>query len=89
MSSGVRSRGKKIRDALISVSARTSLTVLFWLMSGWGPSPATPKIGRSLSKVPETEEMADRRNWCLKSRARVSDGLARRFFVVRRKNLRR
>jgi hypothetical protein len=38
--------------------------------------------------VAETEQIADRRNWCLNSRARVSDGSVRRFFVAHRKNLR-
>jgi hypothetical protein len=46
------------------------------------------KIGRSMSIVAETEQIAYRRNWCLKSRAQFSDRLARRFFVGCRKNLR-
>jgi hypothetical protein len=46
------------------------------------------KIDRSMPIVAETEQIADRRNSCLESRAQFSDGSARRFFVVRRKNLR-
>jgi len=41
------------------------------------------KIDRLIPIVVETEQIVDRRNWCLKSRAQISDGLARRFFVVR------
>jgi hypothetical protein len=46
------------------------------------------KIDRSLSIVAETEPILDRRNFPLNSRAQISDGSARRFFVARRKNLR-
>ena len=45
--------------------------------------------GRLMPIVVETEQIADRRNFPLNSRAQFSDGSARRFFVVRRKNLRR
>ena len=47
------------------------------------------KLDRWLPIVAETETLADRRNSFLKSRARISDGLARRSFRARRKNLRR
>jgi hypothetical protein len=40
------------------------------------------KIDRPISKVFETEQIADRRNSPLDSRARISDGSGRRFFVV-------
>jgi hypothetical protein len=43
------------------------------------------KIDRLIPIVAETEQIVDRRNWYLKSRAQISDGSARRFFVVRRK----
>jgi hypothetical protein len=46
------------------------------------------KIDRLMPIVAETEQIADRRNLCLKSRAQFSDGSERRFFVARRKNLR-
>jgi hypothetical protein len=50
-------------------------------------SPQNLKFSRSAPIVPETERILDRRNSCLKSRAQISDGSARRFFVVRGKNL--
>jgi hypothetical protein len=55
-------------------------------------TPLSRKISRIEQTVPivaEIEQVADRRNSLLKSRAEISDGLARRFSVVRRKNLHR
>jgi len=49
---------------------------------------AMQKIDRSTSIVAETEQFGARRNSCLKSRARLSDGSERRFLGVRRKHLR-
>src|SRR3979490_321196 len=40
------------------------------------------KIDQSISIVCETEQIADRRNSPLNSRARISDGSGIRFFVV-------
>ena len=40
------------------------------------------KIDQSISIVFETEQIADRRNSPLNSRARISDGSGIRFFVV-------
>jgi hypothetical protein len=47
------------------------------------------KIDRSMPIVAETQQILNRRNSPLNSRAEISDGSGRRFFVVRRKNLRR
>lgn len=44
------------------------------------------EIGRSIPIVAETEQIADRRYSPLNSRAQISDGSARRFFVVCIKN---
>lgn len=46
------------------------------------------EIGQSMSVVAETEQIADRRNSPLNSRAQFSDGSLRRFLVARRKQLR-
>ena len=43
------------------------------------------KIDQSISIVCETEQIADRRNSPLNSRARISDGSGMRFFVVSEK----
>ncbi len=48
----------------------------------------TWKINQSIPIVAEIEQIADRRNLRLKSRARISDGSQRRFFVAHGKNLR-
>jgi hypothetical protein len=58
------------------------------LLSGAMPNVRVPekrKIDQSMSIVAETEQIAYRQKSCLKSRAQFSDGLARRFFVGRRK----
>jgi hypothetical protein len=47
----------------------------------------TPKIDRLILIVCETEPILNRRISSLNSRARISDGMGRRFFIVRRKNL--
>jgi hypothetical protein len=46
-----------------------------------------PTIGRSVPIVAETEQIRNRRNSPLNSRAQFFDGLVRRFFVLRGKNL--
>jgi hypothetical protein len=46
----------------------------------------TSRIDRSMPIVAETEQITDRRNSYLESRARISDGPGRRFFVMRSKN---
>jgi hypothetical protein len=50
--------------------------------------PGFKKIDRLMLIVAETMQITDRRNSCLKSRAQIFDGSGRRFFIVRRKNLR-
>jgi hypothetical protein len=47
------------------------------------------KIVQSTPIVADTEQLAKRRDFSLKSRAQISDGPARRLFDVLRKNLRR
>lgn len=51
-------------------------------------SPETLKIERSLPIMVETEQIPNRRNSLLKSKAQISDGLESRFLIVRRKILR-
>jgi len=46
------------------------------------------KIDRSMSIVAEAKQIPNRRNSLLKSRAQISDGSERRFFLVRGKSLR-
>jgi hypothetical protein len=67
--------GGRVVDSLV--------TVFFWeLPVRLGRRPSE-KLDRLIPIVAETEQIVDRRNWCLKSRAQISDGSARRFFVVR------
>lgn len=47
---------------------------------------ATPRIDRLVPIVAGTEQIVDRRNSRLKSRARTSDGSTRRFFFISKKN---
>jgi hypothetical protein len=47
-----------------------------------GLSLRRSQIGQSIPIVAETEQVADRRNSCLKSIAQISDGSRRRFFVA-------
>src|SRR5713101_6259722 len=62
--------------------ASPSLTV-FWAKLETPLLRRTPrKIDQSISIVCETEQIADRRNSPLNSRARISDGSGMRFFVV-------
>jgi hypothetical protein len=51
--------------------------------------PQILKIDRSMPIVAEIEQIRNRQNCLAKSRAQISDGSARRFFVMRGKNLRR
>jgi hypothetical protein len=59
----------------------------------FSPSPRrhsheiTSGIDQSTPIVVETEQISNRRNSPLNSRAEISDGLGKRFFVVCRKNL--
>ena len=55
-------------------------------MTTW--SVAMPEIGRLIPVVAETEQIRNRGNCLVKSRAQVFDGSARRFFVVHGKTLR-
>src|SRR5258708_32583432 len=62
--------------------ASPSLTV-FWAKLETPLLRRTPrKIDQSMSIVCETEQIADRRNSPLNSRAQISDGSGIRFFVV-------
>src|SRR6516162_4688807 len=77
--------------ARFSVSFRLLLAVTIFLPTGLivKAQLRTSKIDQSMSIVAETEGILNRRNFPLKSRAKISDGSVRRFFVVRSKNLRR
>jgi hypothetical protein len=55
---------------------------LFWPGHELSPLQLILKVGQSLSIVTETEQIADRPNLLLKSRARISDGLLRRSFAA-------
>jgi hypothetical protein len=67
--------GGRVVDSLV--------TVFFWeLPVRLGRRPSE-KIDRLIPIVAETEQIVGHRNWCLKSRAQISDGSAGRFFVVR------
>jgi hypothetical protein len=50
--------------------------------------PTTSKIDQLIPIVAETEQIPNRRNSPLNSRAQISDGSGRRFFIASRKNLR-
>jgi hypothetical protein len=66
-----------------------SLATVFFGNCRYGSVGGRQKeIDRLIPIVAETEQIVDRRNRRLKSRAQISDGSARRFFVVRRKDLR-
>jgi hypothetical protein len=65
-----------------------AVTVFFHRSDSAYHSPGFKKIDRSMLIVAETEQIADRRNSLLKSRVQIFDGSGRRFFTVRRKNLR-
>jgi hypothetical protein len=58
-------------------------------LGGDAASQKISRIDQSISIVAESGQITDRRKLRLKSRAQISDGLARWFFVVRGKNLRR
>jgi hypothetical protein len=75
----------------ISTGARVTLLTAtdFTIADGLFDRPETPllrrtprKIDQPISIVFETEQIADRRNSPLNSRARISDGSGIRFFVV-------
>jgi hypothetical protein len=78
---------RKSRDGTLVVDSL--VTVFFGNCRDGSVGGRQKKIDRLIPIVTETEQIVDRRNWFLKSRARTSDGSARRFFVVRRKSLRR
>jgi hypothetical protein len=63
-----------------------SLTV-FWAKLVMPFSREISKIHPSMPIAAETEQIADRRNSPLKSRAQISDGSPRWFFVAHKKNL--
>ncbi|HVV27288.1 MAG TPA: hypothetical protein VHC40_04920 [Rhizomicrobium sp.] len=69
-----------LSQSMVTVFLETAATV--WLAVG------QRKIDRSMPIVAEAIHITDRRNSCLKSKARISDGSGRRFFVALRKNLR-
>jgi hypothetical protein len=52
-----------------------------------GSLPGLTKIDRLMPIVAETEQIPNRPNFPLKSKAQIFDGSGRRFFVVRGKNL--
>src|ERR1700676_1423267 len=62
--------------------ASPSLTVFFGKLETPLLRRTPRKIDQSISIVFETEQIADRRNSPLNSRARISDGSGIRFFVV-------
>ena len=64
-----------------------SLTVFFGKLETPLLRRTPRKIDQSISIVFETEQIADRRNSPLNSRARISDGSGIRFFVVSGKSL--
>lgn len=68
-----------------SVTETARLTVFFSPTRQRRSRLGLQKIGQSIPIVAETEQIADRRNSSLNSRAQNSDGSARRFFVGRRK----
>jgi hypothetical protein len=66
-----------------------SFVTVFFGVAGVDPSAAiSEKIDRSMPIVLETEQIADRRNSSLNSRAQISDGSGIRFFGMRGKKLR-
>jgi len=50
-------------------------------------SASISKIGQLMPIVSETDQIADRQNFSLNSRAQISDGSARRFFGVSKRRL--
>jgi hypothetical protein len=67
---------------------QSMVTVFFGNRSYRSVGDGQRKIDRSMPIVAEAIQITDRRNSCLKSRARISDGSPRRFFTMRRRNLR-
>jgi hypothetical protein len=61
------------------------VTVFFGNRSYRSVGDGQRKIDRSMPIVAEAIQITNRRNSCLKSRARISDGSPRRFFTMRRK----
>src|ERR1700722_5306075 len=57
---------------------------LFWQAVDAGLAEELEKNRQSIAIVAETEQIADRRNSCLKSRAHISEGSGSRSLVVRR-----
>jgi hypothetical protein len=62
---------------------------LFWARLVTRLSQAIPKVGQTIPIVAETDQIANRGIFRLKSRAQISDGSGRRFFVAGMKSLRR
>jgi hypothetical protein len=63
------------------------LTVFFGRNSAAVRAADSERIDQWMPIVRETERALNQRNSSLNSRAEISDGSGRRFFVVRRKNL--
>jgi hypothetical protein len=76
------------RQRLKSLNCAMALTAFFAGERALFRRYLFQKIDQSMPIVAETELIANRRGSRLESRARISDGSARRFFVVRRKDLR-
>jgi hypothetical protein len=80
---------KKWRSCLLHSDVVSAIVVegdgLFRSQADKAVTAAMQKIDRSTSIVAETEQFGERRNSCLKSRARLSDGSERRFLVCAEK----
>jgi hypothetical protein len=63
------------------------LTVFFGRNSAAVRAADSERIDQWMPIFRETERALNQRNSSLNSRAEISDGSGRRFFVVRRKNL--
>jgi hypothetical protein len=79
---------------LIGINSSTAI-IRHAELDGLFRAPATPpfsrdflEIGRLIPKVAETEQISNRRNSPLNSRAKVPNGSGGRCFVVRKKNIR-
>jgi hypothetical protein len=67
----------------------SSVTVFFFERTANAIWSAHSRNRPMMPIVSETEQIRNWRNLLLKSRAEISDGSTRRFFVVRRRNLQR
>lgn len=78
-------RGARVHSRLLAW--RHDLTVFLHGCAACSAVDRGEKIDQSLSIVAETEQITDRRNSLLKSRARIFDGSVSQFFAVWRKDL--